>query len=46
MTLTMKKLGSVLAAFFLALLMLVHADAEARRMGGGSSIGRQSSNVT
>ena len=46
MTLTMKKLGSVLAAFFLALLMLVHADAEARRMGGGSTIGRQSSNVT
>lgn len=46
MTLTMKKVGTLLAAFFLAFLMFAHVDAEARRMGGGSSVGRQSSNVT
>lgn len=42
----MKKWGAFLSALFLATLMLVHVDAEARRMGSGGSIGRQSSNVT
>lgn len=46
MTLTMNKLASLFSAFFLVLLMGVHMDAEARRMGGGGSFGRQSSNVT
>ncbi|MCB1975070.1 MAG: Tim44 domain-containing protein, partial [Burkholderiaceae bacterium] len=39
----MKKL---LPALFVALLMVLHPDAEARRMGGGKSFGQQSSNVT
>ncbi|MBU2410211.1 MAG: 39S ribosomal protein L45, partial [Gammaproteobacteria bacterium] len=39
----MKNLWSVLLA---CALVLIGADAEARRMGGGSSIGRQSGNVT
>ncbi|THT97477.1 Tim44 domain-containing protein [Lampropedia puyangensis] len=42
----MKKIGSFFAALFLVSLMFVHIDAEARRMGGGSSVGRQSNNVT
>ena len=39
----MKKL---LPALFVALLMVLHPEAEAKRMGGGKSIGQQSSNVT
>lgn len=39
----MKKL---LPALFLAVLMVLHPDAEAKRMGGGKSFGQQSSNVT
>ncbi|WP_313077320.1 Tim44-like domain-containing protein [Melaminivora sp.] len=39
-----KKLWSVAAVAMLALL--VHVDADAKRMGGGKSFGRQSSNVT
>ena len=39
----MKKL---LPALFVALLMVLPPDAEARRMGGGKSFGQQSSNVT
>lgn len=46
MTLTMKKLGSIFSALFLVMMMFVHIDAEARRMGGGRSVGQQSSNVT
>ena len=29
-----------------AMLAVVHLDADARRMGGGKSVGKQSSNVT
>ncbi|WP_103018620.1 Tim44 domain-containing protein [Alicycliphilus denitrificans] len=39
----MMKLWSVL---LVAMLALVHLDADARRLGGGKSMGRQSSNVT
>lgn len=39
----MKKFWSVVG---MTLLMLVYADAEAARLGGGRSMGRQSSNVT
>ena len=39
----MMKLWSVV---LVAMLALAHADADARRMGGGKSIGKQSSNVT
>lgn len=39
----MMKLWSVV---LVAMLAVVHFDAEARRMGGGKSVGRQSSNVT
>ena len=39
-----RKLWSVALVAMLALL--VHVDADARRMGGGKSFGRQSSNVT
>ena len=39
----MKKL---LPALFVALLMVLPPDAEARRMGGGKSFGQQSGNVT
>jgi len=39
----MKKL---LPALFVAVLMVLHPDAEAKRMGGGKSVGQQSSNVT
>ena len=39
----MMKLWSVV---LVAMLAVVHVDAEARRMGGGKSVGRQSSNVT
>lgn len=46
MQLTMKKWGMLFSTLFLVMLMFVHIDAEARRMGGGSSAGRQSSNVT
>ena len=33
-------------AFFAALMMLVSLNAEAARLGGGRSMGRQSGNVT
>lgn len=46
MTLTMKKFGSFFSALFLLMLMAVHVDADARRMGGGSSVGRQSNHVS
>lgn len=36
----------VWAVVLVAALAVVHPDAEAKRMGGGSSMGRQSSNVT
>ncbi|MCW5222282.1 Tim44 domain-containing protein [Verminephrobacter aporrectodeae subsp. tuberculatae] len=39
----MQKLWSVV---LVAALALVHADADARRLGGGKSVGRQSGNVT
>ena len=39
----MKKL---LPTLFVAVLMVLHPDAEAKRMGGGKSFGQQSSNVT
>ncbi|MFT4241503.1 MAG: Tim44 domain-containing protein, partial [Acidovorax sp.] len=39
----MMKLWSVV---LVAMLALAHADADAKRIGGGKSIGRQSSNVT
>ena len=39
----MMKLWSVV---LVAMLALAHADADARRMGGGKSMGKQSSNVT
>lgn len=39
----MMKLWSVV---LVAMLAMVHPDADARRMGGGKSIGKQSSNVT
>jgi len=39
----MKKL---LPALFVAVLMALHPEAEAKRMGGGKSFGQQSSNVT
>lgn len=39
----MMKLWSVV---LVAMLAVVHVDAEAKRMGGGSSMGRQSGNVT
>lgn len=39
----MKHLWSMV---LVAVLALAHADAEARRLGGGKSMGRQSSNVT
>ena len=39
----MMKLWSVV---LVAMLALAHADADARRMGGGKSVGKQSSNVT
>src|SRR6218665_147886 len=39
----MMKLWSVV---LVALLVLAHADADARRLGGGKSMGRQSGNVT
>ena len=39
----MMKLWSVV---LVALMAVVHVDAEAKRMGGGKSVGQQSSNVT
>ncbi|HAU58411.1 MAG TPA: transporter [Comamonadaceae bacterium] len=36
----------ILPALFVAVLMVLHPDAEAKRMGGGKSFGQQSSNVT
>lgn len=39
----MKKLWP---ALLVAILMVVHPEADARRMGGGKSVGQQSSNVT
>jgi len=39
----MMKLWSVV---LVAMLALAHADADARRLGGGKSVGKQSSNVT
>ena len=36
----------LLPALFVAVLMALHPDAEAKRMGGGKSFGQQSSNVT
>ena len=39
----MMKLWSV---DLVALMAVVHVDAEAKRMGGGKSVGQQSSNVT
>ena len=39
----MMKLWSVV---LVAMLALAHADADAKRLGGGKSVGRQSSNVT
>ncbi|TFI47162.1 Tim44 domain-containing protein, partial [Diaphorobacter sp. DS2] len=39
----MMKLWSVV---LVAMLAVVHLDADARRLGGGKSIGKQSSNVT
>lgn len=39
----MKKLWSVV---LVAMLAVAHADADAKRLGGGKSMGRQSSNVT
>jgi len=39
----MMKLWSVV---LVAMLVFAHADADARRMGGGKSVGKQSSNVT
>src|SRR6218665_3153922 len=39
----MMKLWSVV---LVALLVLAHADADAKRLGGGKSMGRQSGNVT
>lgn len=35
-----------LPALFVALLLVLHPDAEARRMGGGKSFGQQSGNVS
>ena len=35
-----------LPALLVAILMVMHPDADARRMGGGKSVGQQSSNVT
>lgn len=46
MQLTMKKWTALFSAMLMVLLMVVHMDADARRMGGGKSAGRQSSNVT
>lgn len=36
----------LLPALFVAVLMALHPEAEAKRMGGGKSFGQQSSNVT
>ena len=42
----MKIWSTILAVVFTATLALSGADAEAKRMGGGKSVGKQSSNVT
>ncbi|MGC1176268.1 Tim44 domain-containing protein [Polaromonas sp.] len=42
----MKLWSAILAAVLAATMLLAYAPAEAKRMGGGGSIGRQSSNVT
>jgi predicted lipid-binding transport protein (Tim44 family) len=42
----MKIWSAILAVVFTATLALSGADAEAKRMGGGKSVGKQSSNVT
>ncbi|MCY7371753.1 MAG: 39S ribosomal protein L45 [Polaromonas sp.] len=42
----MKIYSMVLSAILVATLALAGADAEAKRMGGGKSVGKQSSNVT
>ena len=39
----MKKLWSMV---LVAMLVVVHGTADAKRMGGGGSVGKQSSNVT
>jgi len=42
----MKIWSAILAAVLAATMLLAYAPAEAKRMGGGGSVGRQSSNVT
>jgi predicted lipid-binding transport protein (Tim44 family) len=42
----MKLWSAILAAVLATIMLLAYAPAEAKRMGGGGSIGRQSSNVT
>jgi predicted lipid-binding transport protein (Tim44 family) len=42
----MKLWSAILAAVLSATMLLAYAPAEAKRMGGGGSVGRQSSNVT
>lgn len=42
----MKIWSAILAAVLATTMLLAYAPAEAKRMGGGGSIGRQSSNVT
>lgn len=42
----MKLWSAILAAVLATTMLLAYAPAEAKRMGGGGSIGRQSSNVT
>jgi predicted lipid-binding transport protein (Tim44 family) len=42
----MKIWSGILAAVMAATMLLAYAPAEAKRMGGGGSVGRQSSNVT
>ncbi|MDP1741827.1 MAG: TIM44-like domain-containing protein [Polaromonas sp.] len=42
----MKFWSAILAAVLAATMLLAYSPAEAKRMGGGGSVGRQSSNVT
>ncbi|MDP3828566.1 MAG: Tim44 domain-containing protein, partial [Polaromonas sp.] len=42
----MKIWSAILAAVLATTMLLAYAPAEAKRMGGGGSVGRQSSNVT
>lgn len=42
----MKLWSAILAAVLATTMLLAYAPAEAKRMGGGGSVGRQSSNVT